>query len=355
MPVANLLPLTHSATLRRLLYEGLQALGLNPLQVYRQAYQGMPLQPGTAQARLMHEMAPVLWQALPNLTGDSDIGLHLGEVMQPRPMDVLGYAQQACATLREALEVFVRFQHVLSGGFAARLEEQGDSACLVIDIDYQGLGSLRQQMECLAQLFCKQLTALTDGRFRLSALSFRHAQPRRLGEHRRLFGLTPQFGQPHDALYFPRALLEQPLRTANQEVLQLLCGHAEALLAGLEENQLLNRLRYQISLRLGQQGCDLPSCAQAMDLSAAALQRALAQQGQGFRRLREEVRRLRSRELLLAGEPLREVARACGFAELSPFYRAFRRWYGQTPEQYRQRHSAADLEARAEASEALGQ
>ena len=130
----------------------------------------------------MHEMAPVLWQALPNLTGDSDIGLHLGEVMQPRPMDVLGYAQQASATLREALEVFVRFQHVLSGGFAARLEEQGDSACLVIDIDYQGLGSLRQQMECLAQLFCKQLTALTDGRFRLSALSFRHAQPRRLGE-----------------------------------------------------------------------------------------------------------------------------------------------------------------------------
>lgn len=52
---------------------------------------------------------------------------------------------------------------------------------------------------------------------------------------------------------------------------------------------------------------------------AAALQRALAQQGQGFR------------ELLLAGEPLREVARACGFAELSPFYPAFRRWYGQTP------------------------
>jgi len=66
----------------------------------------------------------------------------------------------------------------------------------------------------------------------------------------------------------------------------------------------------------------------------------LAQQGQGFRRLREEVRRLRSRELLLAGEPLREVARACGFAELSPFYRAFRRWYGQTPEQYRQAGTA---------------
>lgn len=289
MSTASLIPLTHSATLRRLLYEGLQALGLNPVEVYRQAYQGIPLQPGTAQARLIHDMAPVLWQALPDLTGDADIGLHLGEVMQPRPMDVLGYAQQASATLREALQVFVRFQHVLSGGFAARLEEHGEQAWLVIDIDYQGIGSLRQQMECLAQLFVKQLRALTDGSFRLSALSFRHAQPTRLSEHVRLFGLTPQFAQPHDVLLFPRALLELPLRTANQQLQQLLCGHAEALLQGLEENQLLNRLRYQISLRLGQQRCDLPSCAQAMDLSAATLQRALAQQGQGFRPLREEL------------------------------------------------------------------
>ena len=69
----------------------------------------------------------------------------------------------------------------------------------------------------------------------------------------------------------------------------------------------------------------------------------------------DEVRRQRAQQLLLQGLSIREVARGCGFVELSPFYRAFRRWYGQTPEQYRQRHSAADLEARAEASEALGE
>lgn len=86
MSAANLRPLTHSATLRRLLYEGMQALGLNPLQVYRQAYQGMPLQPGTADARLMHEMAPVLQQALPGLSGDGDIGLHLRRCSRGRWM-----------------------------------------------------------------------------------------------------------------------------------------------------------------------------------------------------------------------------------------------------------------------------
>lgn len=357
MTHAPLIPLTHSATLRRLLFEGMQALGFDPAQIYRQAYRGMPLKAGALDMRLVHETAPQFWQALPTLSGDVDIGLHLGEVMQPRPMDVVSYAQQASSTLREALQVFVRWQHILSGGFAARLleGEPGGQACLVIDLNYQGIDSLRQQMECLAQLFIKQLTALSDGEFHLAGLSFRHAQPANLSEHRRLFGLTPQFAQAHDCLWFSQALLARPLRSANGPIFNLLCAHAEQLLAGLEENQLLNRLRYQIGLRLGRERCDLSACAQAMNIPAATLQRALLLHGQGFRAAREEVQRLRSVELLTAGTALREVARACGFTELSPFYRAFRRWYGQTPEQYRQRHSTADVEARAEAGEVFGQ
>jgi AraC-like DNA-binding protein len=343
MTSTALMPMTHSATLRRLLYEGMQTLGLDPTQIYRQAYQGIPRNLGGLEARLVHEMAPQLWQALPALSGDVDIGLHLGEVMQPRPMDVVGYAQQASSDLREALQVFVRWQHILSGGFAALLLEDAtsESACLQIDLNYQGAGPLRQQMECLAQLFSKQLSSLTEGEFRLTALSFRHVAPAHLAEHRRLFGLTPQFSQPHDALYFSRALLARPLRSANAAILALLSAHAEQLLAGLQENQLLNRLRYQIGLRLGREPCDLTACAQAMGLPGGSLQRVLLQQGPGFRALREQVQRLRSAELLAVGTPLREVARACGFAELSPFYRAFRRWYGQTPEQYRGAHLGA--------------
>lgn len=38
-----------------------------------------------------------------------------------------------------------------------------------------------------------------------------------------------------------------------------------------------------------------------------------------------------------AGQAIREVARACGSAELSPFYWAFRRWCGLTPQVYRRR------------------
>ena len=47
------------------------------------------------------------------------------------------------------------------------------------------------------------------------------------------------------------------------------------------------------------------------------------------------MRRLRAQTLLEQGLAIRDVARACGFTELSPFYRAFRRWQGVTPQGYR--------------------
>lgn len=332
--------LTHSPTLRRLLYEALASLGLDPTDTYRRAYQGVPLPPPLFSGREEHDNAPLFWQALAGLTGDVDIGLHLGEVMKPRPLDVVSYLLLASRDLREAVLCFVRYQHILSGGFAARLEEEGESVRLVLDLNYRGFGSLRQQMECLALLLIKMLGSVSDGEFAVQGIDFRHPAPRRLSEHRRLFGLTPRFAQAHDALIFPSALLARPSRSANPRLFALLSQQAELELAELAENQLFNRVRYWLTGNLGQPGCNLKACAVALDLSGGALQRGLAAQGSSFRALHEEVRRQRALELLGAGQAIREVARACGFAELSPFYRAFRRWFGCTPQAYRSRCTA---------------
>lgn len=336
-PFAPAAPLTHATTLRRLLYEALAELQLDPTTVYRDAYRHVRLAPPSADGRLPHDEVPLFWSALAELTGDADIGLHLGEAMKPRLLDVVGYLLLASSDLREALQSFLRFQHILSGGLVAQMREEGEQVRLILDIHYQGCPALRQQMECLMLLFIKLVGVITDDEFRVTAIEFRHPQPRRIGEHRRLFGLTPRFACEHDALLFPRALLNRPSRTANPGLHALLVGHAEEELQRLLENDLLNRLRYLLGVRLGSADCSLRACAEALGQSAGALQRSLAGEGRSFRALREEVRRQRAVELLAEGVAIREVAKACGFAELSPFYRAFRRWFGGPPEQYRRR------------------
>lgn len=319
-------PLTHSATLRRLLYEALDALGLDPTRVYRSVYRRIPLPPPTLGGRLVHDNAPLFWTELAAVTGDADIGLHLGEAMKPRLLDVVGYLLLSARDLEEALRSFVRFQHILSGGFAARLEVEGETARLILDINYLGYASLRQQIECLMLLFLKLLALISDDEFVAERIEFRHRAPPRLGEHRRLFGRLPLFSRPHDALVFSAALLRRPSRNANPDMHDVLTRHAEEQSRELSENRLLNRVRYLIELRLGE-GYGLRQCAAELGLGSGALQRALAAGGASFRQVRDEVRRQRASEMLLAGRAIREVAKACGFAELSPFYRAFRRWH----------------------------
>ena len=335
-------PLTHSATLRRLLYEALAELGLDPTSIYQSVNQHRRLRAPPTDGRLCHDEAPLFWMAADTLTGDLDIGLHLGEVMKPRLLDVVGYLLLASRDLEEALESFLRFQHILSGGFVAQLQVENRQARLVLDLNYVGFPSLRQQMECLALLFTKLLKFITDDEFCLEGVTFRHARPPRVAEHRRLFGVSPDFACTHDALLFPAALLKRPARTANPTMHRLLWQHADAQLAELVENDLLNRLRYLLGVRLGRTDCTLVACAAELGLSAGALQRALAEQGSNMRRVRESVQQARAQTLLRDGRAIREVARACGFAELSPFYRAFRRWYGMTPEAYRQRLSVKE-------------
>lgn len=61
----------------------------------------------------MHDNAPLFWTELAAVTGDADIGLHLGEAMKPRLLDVVGYLLLSARDLEEALRSFVRFQHIL--------------------------------------------------------------------------------------------------------------------------------------------------------------------------------------------------------------------------------------------------
>jgi AraC-like DNA-binding protein len=71
-------------------------------------------------------------------------------------------------------------------------------------------------------------------------------------------------------------------------------------------------------------------------MSSRTLQRRLADEGVAFAALVDEVRRELALELVRdRARPLGEVAFLLGYAELSPFLRAFRRWTGKTPAAWR--------------------
>nr|WP_245399773.1 AraC family transcriptional regulator [Atopomonas sediminilitoris] len=334
-------PLTHSVTLRRFLFEALAALGFDPGQIYRQAFQGAERNLLLSDGREPHELAPRFWQAIAPLTGDAQIGLHLAEAMQPRALDVAGYLLLSAATLRQGLQALLEYQALLSGGLLARLEVNGAQARLIFDLSYQGMPYLAQQSDCLALLLLKLLQWVSDGRVQVQAVQLRHPAPAQWGEYERLLGCRPHFAAAHDALCFQADVLDKPSRNACPSVFAALQREAQVQLASLVGDLLLQRLRNQLQGQLGtSQAMTLAHSAEALAMPVGALKQALSERGLGFRQVLDGVRRAQVSALLTQAMPFKEVARQLGYAELSPFYRAFRRWYGQTPQVVRQRLKA---------------
>lgn len=81
----------------------------------------------------------------------------------------------------------------------------------------------------------------------------------------------------------------------------------------------------------------LEQTAAALGISERTLQRRLSEQDLNYSRLVDEVRFIKARELILKKEKLTDVALQLGYADAGSFTRAFERWTGMSPMQYRKR------------------
>jgi len=111
----------------------------------------------------------------------------------------------------------------------------------------------------------------------------------------------------------------------------------EAMLARIDEaSPVSHDAARRIAARLSSGEPDQGSIAKQMGISERTLQRRLQNEGTTFNKLLEDARRtialgyLADRNLAAY-----EVSFLLGYAEPATFFRAFKRWTGQTPQQYR--------------------
>ncbi|BCR26763.1 AraC family transcriptional regulator [Aquipseudomonas alcaligenes] len=276
------------------------------------------------------------------LTGDANLGLHLGEAMRPGYYGVLGYLIMSCATLADALHRQARYAALVGSLGRVDLDEEPPRAGLEPQVAHSWEPLIHQQQrqhseETLAGwlTFGRWITGL---QISPTEVRFQHPAPADTSEHRRIFGCPVLFGQADNALVFPKRLLSTPLGQADAQLRQLLDAHADRLLGQLNQgHSVLDRARRELARQLPEQGADLELLAHSLQLSARTLQRRLREAGLSFSELLDETRQqlvlhyLRDPALELA-----EIAFLVGFSEAGSLARAFRRWTGQSPGAYRQ-------------------
>lgn len=276
-------------------------------------------------------------------TGDPLFGLHMGEMIRPRFMGELGYASMSSANLGEAIDLMVPFSRLTTEFARLRGRSEDGRLALIWETEFEDLPGARHRVEAFFA------AAITFGRWITGSdenpvsVSFRHEAPEDgEAEHKRVFGCPVHFGHSEAAIVLDRRLLSIPLRDADPDVHRVMRARIQhALTSYRARDSLLDKVRAEIQAQMPQRPPQLESVAEVLGMKPWTLRRRLRTENTDFSTLLDAERQHLARDRLLYSEhTVSQIAADLGYSEQSAFNRAFRRWYGCTPVEYRQQHQA---------------
>lgn len=312
--------------------------GVEPKELFR-AVQLDPAVLKNPENRIPYAQLVALYEYGAKLTGDDAFGLHIAERAVPQMFNVLGYVGMASMTVGEALERLVRYYEIWSNGAVYGLTTEGSKARLTYRIIDARVRECRHECEtsfATPVMLCYKVAGID---WVPEQVGFHHSRPGNIAEHERIFRVPVFFNRPVNELIFDRSYLDLPLIHGDPGLSSVLDRHAERLLAELPkpkcQTDRVRRALYE-NLKGGDPGLDV--LARRLGMAGRTLQRKLKEEGASYQDLVDEVRCERSQQYLQkSGMATSEIAYQLGFSETSAFHRAFKRWTGATPKEYRRR------------------
>jgi AraC-like DNA-binding protein len=286
------------------------------------------------EGRLPWADASGLWQEAVRVTGDPHLGLHAAASLPDRAESAFGYVMASSPTLREAIELMVRYQALHFDGNALSLDDRDDHVALRVSLP-SSMPSSVHQTEYICVLLKRACTMVVGPTFGLLGVHFRHAGPASATEHERIFECPVRFRQSENALLMARRMLSRASLFANPDIFESVRAIAERRLAEVGRPDCVRLVRKALGALLPGE-CRIEDVAKQLGLSRRSLQRRLAAEGSSFATVLDQARRERALALI----PHRHVTVAAiasdvGFADPRAFVRAFHRWTGLTPSAFR--------------------
>jgi AraC-like DNA-binding protein len=321
-----------------LLLEILSERGFPPSDLF----EGLPIQ-----ASLLAEprMSAIQWTRLVlralELTEDPGLGYEYGLRMRPTAHGLLGYAAMTAGTMREAIEIVLRYARARQVHFDFDLEEHDNERQLVVRERFP-IPVMRTFFYENVLLGLARGSAILLGRELLDfpdcEICFDTSEPAYYGAWRsRLPGL--RFDEPVNAVRFPAKYLDYRPALADPHASRQAIALCERELsyaldaAGTIRASVLEEIAYF---------CDhggyppLDEVAARLRVSTRTLKRRLQEEGTSFMALLNEKRTRDARDLLARTNlSVQEIAERLGYQNPANFSRAFARAAGQTPTDYR--------------------
>jgi len=304
---------------------------LNELQIDRQELESL-------KCRIDQEQVTQLWLKANQICGDSNLGLKAAKHMRPANLHVVGHAMSCSGSLKLALKRFIRFRHLFAEAALMNLIEQDKTVVCTLEVETKGLPPAFQAYDlCLASIVCLFRWISDDEKLAPLSVSFEHSAPSDDFFYRNFFQCPVLFDQTITSLTFDRELLEYPVPIANEELATVLDDLAMKYLNSHQEGTFTQIVRQELITLLPKGEPNRSTVASALHVGDRTLLRRLQKENTTYQEVLDLLREELSYGYLKRSDlSLEETAYLLGFSDVSAFSRAFKRWTGTSPGQWRE-------------------
>lgn len=286
-------------------------------------------------SRLPRRSVRGLWERAAEAVHDPSFGIHVAEALPAGAYDVFDHILWAADTVGAGFSRLARYFPLLQ-----------DNATMSLVVEPGRARLLRRGPTVGPQ--CDEFTfALLLVRSRHASavawsperVSFQHERTHDDGAPARVFGCPVVFGATDTEMWLPPSVLALPHTRADAPLLEVLCSHVDTRLRNVPgPGALVARVSSAIARLIATGPPTLAATAAAVRMPERTLQRRLADEGVSHSALVDDVRRNLALEYLAdASLSVTEIGYRLQFADPPTFYRAFKRWTGESPVAYRKR------------------
>ncbi len=293
---------------------------------------------------ISYEKMAQLWKVAEAMTGDRSFAVRFAEAMKTDGTYPCQYLMSTSATVGEGLVRLVRYVHRCIGGEALKLDV-GPREARLVRRSSRPFGHDDEFVVTFVLLRSRQGAGVDWTPTHLTL-----QQDRQVGSDAllRVFRCPVTFGGEEIELRFPSEVLELSCAPADSRsgLLGLLSTYADDLRSAVPmRDSCIPAVASTIAKQMSRELPTISSTARLLRLTQRTLQRRLGREGISYSEVFDQVRCGLAVRFL--GEPslsVGQVAFILHFSEESAFVRAFKRWTGLTPGQYRR---GSPLHARA--------
>lgn len=263
--------------------------------------------------------------------------VRVGQQMKIEDYGVLGLSWRTCSYVGEIFERSERYFKMLSNTYAFKIEKNKEDSVIHLMREPHRRG-LQLSNEATLSATVVVLQAMSESPISPTEVTFKHSAPDNISSYQKAFDCPILFDHPHYSITYKSEDLQIRTAKADISINKFLVERVEEETEGLEINA--NKVAYDCEKLIKDAlPSGIPSIhhiGRLMGMSNRTLSRRLADSGLSYRDLIQKTQETIAKDLLRnTARSIAEIAFETGFSEQSAFNRAFKRWTGTTPIEFR--------------------